>query len=329
MQTTSGFYAGASRLGTAPAPLHDSSSAGQPDQAEIPAAGRLENWWRLAVRLRGDEISVLLDSQVVHTLRRQDCPGGRIGLYVQGEQETYFDDVEVRSLTDISNDPALLATTGAALRGAWKTTGAVVTAPAGDAADNALPLYRLGFADWPAQRFAAGLSGQDRNWPTRARAGLAFAITDQDNCWQAVWKAAAPPQPSTLELGRWVQGRYQAVAALPWSIPPEHLAVDCRQDSVIEVWADHTLALRHRVPADTALGGCVGLIGTRGTAFTDITAFAELTRDWEKPVDIQRFADDPFMQGWASSRYAWCVNRVSRDAFRNAILSRRPYGALS
>ena len=307
-----------SSLGTAPAPLQLLRRQGGVSQtvAEIPAAGRLENWWRLAVRLRGDEITVLLDSQVVHTLRRQDCPGGRIGLYVQGEQETYFDDVEVRSLTDIGNDPALLATTGASLRGAWKTAGAVVTAPSGDAADNALPLYRLGFADWPAQRFAAGLSGQDRNGPTRARAGLAFAITDQDNCWQTVWKAAPPPQPSTLELGRWAKGRYQAIATLPWSIPPEHLAVDCRQDSVIEVWADHTLALRHCVPAGTALGGCVGLIGTRGTAFTDITAFAEQARDWEKPVDIQRFADDPFMQGWASSRYAWLREPgTARDAF--------------
>jgi len=80
-------------------------------------------------------------------MRRQDCPGGRVGLYVQGEQETYFDDVAVRSLTDIGNDPALLASTGAARRGAWQTAGATVTAPAGDAADDALPLYRLGFAN--------------------------------------------------------------------------------------------------------------------------------------------------------------------------------------
>jgi len=104
------------------------------------------------------------------------------------------------------------------------------------------------------------------------------------------------------------------VLALPyaWSgEAPLFLAVDSRQDGVLELWANDALMLRQRLQAAAAgtqagaLGGAVGLFGAEGAQFTQVRAFAAHGRDWEQPVDIARFADDPFMQGWASSRYSW------------------------
>ena len=53
-------------------------------------------------------------------------------------------------------------------------------------------------------------------------------------------------------------------------------------------------------PGHRAFGIEIGLKAANGFQF-----FVELHRDWEQPVHIERFANDPFMQGWASSRYVW------------------------
>ncbi|MDQ0288470.1 hypothetical protein [Oligosphaera ethanolica] len=286
-------------------------------------ASRAENWWRLGVKQQGDRVDALVDGVVVLSCRDQASVGGAVGLYKDGAQEAYFDDLEVASVSEIACR-RLLSEAGRALAGKWRLADDDPVAAAsadcdvlavldsGASTTTGLPgaLYQIGWPHWAPQRFAATVLPAAPG-PSRVAAGLVFGLRDEQNYWCAGW---SPAENGRLFLQQVRAGRADEVLALPyaWSgEAPLFLAVDSRQDGVLELWANDALMLRQRLQTAAAgtqagaLGGAVGLFGAEGAQFTQVRAFAAHGRDWEQPVDIARFADDPFMQGWASSRYSW------------------------
>jgi hypothetical protein len=284
---------------------------------------RAENWWRLGIRQHGERVDALLDGVTVLTVHDPASIGGAVGLYKEGSQEAYFDDLELSSISEISHH-RLLSESCQELAGRWflsfldegwpqhpgsavlsvkrRRGGAPITIDG-----QSLALCRLGWPHWAAQRFTATLlplTAQQSPTP----AGLLFAWQDKDNYWRGGWM---PKDGGQLFLQQLRDGQPEEALSLPYSwsgTEPLRLAVDSRQDGVMQVWAQDQLVLRQRLPAGAgaaAQGGAVGLFGGEGAQFAQICAFAEQNRDWEQPVDIARFTDDPFMQGWASSRYAW------------------------
>ncbi|MGI5923682.1 MAG: hypothetical protein ACOX9E_07035 [Lentisphaeria bacterium] len=292
--------------------------------ASVMLAGRAENWWRLGIRQQGDRVDALVDGVLVLSCRDQASVGGAVGLYKDGAQEAYFDDLELTSVSDIAHR-RLLSEAGRALVGKWRLADEGVAEQGADAGDvltviadggtaavvDGLPgaLYQVGWPHWAPQRFAATVLPAAAE-QSQVTAGLVFGLHDEQNYWRAGW---TPGKGGRLFMQQVRDGHAEEALTLPYAWSggePLRLAVDSRQEGVLELWANELLVLRKRLAMDAgaqdaAIAGAVGLFGAKGAGFAKVCAFAELPRDWEQPVDIARFADDPFMQGWASSRYSW------------------------
>ncbi|MBO7533473.1 MAG: hypothetical protein J6T46_05760, partial [Victivallales bacterium] len=272
--------------------------------------GRSETWWKLAVRLYGDEFQVLLDDAVVMSIENETSfIGGKIGLYAKGANETFFDDVEVKTITDaklgnsvseLLNKAVLAANPNAADEAKWSNGNDAVgifNAPKSATAEKRA-FTAIGCDDWPAQRVEVSLL----NSQAVGAQGIAVGNKQQ---YRAIWTAADGGQ---IQLRQADGAAEKTIVSLPcpWDGKTSlRLAADTTFANAITVWADGKLMIRHPVPAQE-LGGKIAILAESAEAkFANLVLFATLRRDWEQTVDIARFANDPFMQGWASSRYAW------------------------
>jgi hypothetical protein len=270
--------------------------------AATTVSGRAEAWYRLGVRLCGDRITVLVDDVAVLEQRDDACTGGRIGLYSSGQHETYFDDVTVRSVTALAlTDPALFASDMVRpLAGTWEVSAGVLGAEFTGQSTTELAVCALGWREWPAQ----GLESRVEAAPGSSF-GVAFALASAAECIRVLVRRDA--DGGQITVAKVSAGAVEELARVPCPLPrtgPVHLGVDARA-GVLKVRTDGVTRLRLRSSAD--LSGPVGLLaaGPGTVRFTATTLFAEPREDWEQPVIIERFADDPFMQGWASTRFVW------------------------
>ena len=259
--------------------------------------GRTDNWYRLEVRTAGSRIDVLIDNTLAMTARDPRCVGGKIGLYAQSANETYFDDVDVRSWRPVDLDRAeALADRGRALSGNWhRTDGAFVTEPAkGERA------YVMGLRDWPEMRYRATIEPA-----ADAQAfGLVFAY-DESREGRFEWSAEGGGRGALLIRSG---SKWKTVVSATLKLDrrkPHELAVDLTDGKLVKVYVDSVLELRCR--AKGKMNGKVGLFVRGGgtTKFRRVTTFAPSHRDWEQSVNVELFAEDPYMQGWASPRQAW------------------------
>ncbi len=268
----------------------------------VQVAGRALGWYRLEVANVGSRIEVLVDGVPVLTHHDDRAVGGRIGLYAKGTAETLFDDVALDSvsLLDLS-DPVESAPTRQELAGNWdivgETTGCVYTAQG----DREPAMLQFGFDDWSSGGFAATVAAGKGCVPA-----LLLGIQGRGNLLRAEWDV----RDKEVRLVQVAEGKETTLGscALAKADPSHALLVNTDETNHVQLFVDGQLAIRQPLPA--APVGPVGLaVGGKGPArFSAVRAFAVLPRDWEHEVDIKRFADDPFMQGWASPRYAWILD---------------------
>ncbi|OGV66628.1 MAG: hypothetical protein A3K19_03885 [Lentisphaerae bacterium RIFOXYB12_FULL_65_16] len=267
--------------------------------------GRVGNWYRMEVRAVGARIEVLIDGAKVLDVRDERCVGGRIGLCMRGENETLFDDVDVRSWApiELATDADSTSARGAVF-GAWGTAMgaddrlAIRVRPAASAGP---AIYGLGRPQWPVCRLRAEVAVAAPD----AAVGLVFGLADARNYSRV---SLVPGQPAQLSFVRVQDGKEttSASVAVAADLRTAHVVeVDPAGDGLLRVWLDGTLEMRESLPG--AAGGCVGLwaAGSGTVEFRDVTLFSEAVGDWERPVNVEIFAGDPYMQGWASPRWAW------------------------
>jgi hypothetical protein len=275
--------------------------------AATTVSGRAEAWYRLGVRLVGDHITVLVDEVPVLEHRDAGCTGGRIGLYSCGRNETFFDDVSVRSVSALAlDDPAELSSDAVRpLSGVWQVAagerGCTFTGHGESRRGaGALALCAVGWREWPAQCLESTVEAGPQ-----ATFGVAFGVTGDGQYVRVL--VSRDGRDGHITAAKVSGGTVTDLVRVPCPLPaagPIRLCVDAR-DGVLKVRTAGVTRLRLRPDAD--LGGALGLLvlGRVPVAFTAVTLFAEPHEDWEQPVNIERFAADPFMQGWASTRYVW------------------------
>ncbi|MBT3381933.1 MAG: hypothetical protein HN742_38975 [Lentisphaerae bacterium] len=276
--------------------------------ADAWVAGRIENWYRLEARTQGDLIEVLVDGSVVLTHRDARSTGGRIGLYA-ADGETFFDDVSCETWHELRFDQlASLEGQGQAVKGQWDVAeagGTLVLAATGEGTGPAAgeQVYMLGGADWERGCFRAQVSLEK----DQEQVGLCFGGKDTENVWRVGWRRDSE---GALFLQQIASGEVTETATFPAAKLPldgstHELLLDLRSEGDVLFFVDGVLGLRGRVEGDRV--GRVGLFAQGGgnTRFSGVQAYAEPTRDWEHPVNVDIFVDDPFMQGWASPRWAW------------------------
>ena len=292
--------------GASPAPLELVKRVEGKDtvvsKAVVPAC--TENWYRLSVSAVGSLATVRIDGTVVASARDRDLTGGCVGLMAWGDGPASFDDVDVRSASGTRFDlaePASVFDEMAA--GKWAVSGELGNrAFAGRSDPAAEPALRfLGSRRW------APTSVEARVELTKAtvEAGLVFAGTANGRRWELTWKQA---DGGRLVLSRTTNNVPLEVAAVPCpTVAPgsHHLKVDLREKGVVKGYFNGELELLATVTND--LSGRVGLLAVSpdDVRFSEVWMDRVTQRDWERPVKVGVFADDPYMQGWASPRHAW------------------------
>lgn len=268
----------------------------------VQVAGRALGWYRLEVENVGSRIEVLVDGSPVLTHHDDRAVGGRIGLYAKGTAETLFDDVALASvsLLDLS-DPVESAPTRQELVGNWEIVGEPTGCVYASEGSREPAMLQFGYDDWSAAGFAATVAAAKGSVPA-----LLLGIQDRANLLRAEWDV----REKEVRLVRVEDGKETTLGTCALAKPDTShaLLVNTDETNHLQVFVDGQLAIRQPLPAVPV--GPVGLaVGGKGEArFSAVRAFAVLPRDWEHEVDIKRFADDPFMQGWASPRYAWILD---------------------
>lgn len=268
----------------------------------VMVAGRELGWYRLEVENVGSRIDVLVDGVTVLSHHDDRAVGGRIGLYAKGTEETLFDDVALTSVATLSLDDAVeSAPARQELAEKWEIasepTGAVYAASGA----RRPAMLKFGYDDWSNGGFAATITAEKGAVPA-----LLLGLQDAENQLRVELDVRA----KEVRLVAFAKGESATLGscALDLTGKPIALFVDVDATRHVQVFVDGELAIRQEVAAVPV--GPVGLaVGGRGEArFASVRAFAGLPREWEHEVDIKRFADDPFMQGWASPRHAWTLD---------------------
>ena len=317
--------------GISPAPLELVKRVAGKDKivagATVPA--RTDNWYRLSVTTVGSVARISVDGTVVASVKDRDLTGGAIGLMAWDEGPAFFDDVDVSSVAAVRPGLAEPADTlDETVTGKWATTGdpGSRTYSGRSSAPGVAAVRLLGSRRW------APTSLEARVDTTKAttEAGLVFAETGSGSRWGLTWRQA---DGGSVVLSRSAGTATRVVARVPCPVHMpgcHHLRVDLGDAGIVKGYVNGELELRASVTND--LSGRVGLlaISPDDVRFSNVRMNAVTERDWERPIKVGLFADDPYMQGWASPRHAWIP--VENGVTNSARLYRHKgdfYGAFS
>ena len=269
--------------------------------AETHVVGRREQWYRLAVEVRGAEITARLQGAAMLRATDPTCLGGRFGPCA-ADGEVDFDDVDVRRA-----ELRLLEESWFRKRAAvvpvgdwgWSATG-VARSPAGQRGDATLLLATPGL-QW--QRLAVSIRTPAER---QATIGLRLGCQD-DGAVTFLWGSAGRGSPERrLVTGSDYHGQVLARARGGF-VPGTTLRL------LVEV-ADGELRISElgeglilRLPQAALRLEQLGLVALAAgeCRFDDLVLDGPDERDWEKPVKTAVFASDHYMVDWAAAEAQW------------------------
>lgn len=278
--------------------------------AERYVLARTEQWYSLSVEAAGHRIRAAIDRVPVFDLFDDRATGGMVGLYASADDGVFYDDVSVTSCGSLSLDRELLLRRyGRAVLGEWRIdegpqakTGhpgepAVLHAQGADPS-----IFAVG--DTGAGNFV--LEAECRAESGKATPGMVFGMAGPKDYWLV--RARRTQDRTLYELVQVAAGQPKEVASVLGPPPAEHWvnwSLDTTEASLLKLYVNDSLVLLSDVPP--GLSGQIGVFsqGAARTDFRCLKALAQRERDWEKLEDNAIFANDPYMQGWASPRWAW------------------------
>jgi len=281
---------------------------------EIPA--RAETWYKLAVKFQPKYLHVIVDGTPLLTAAHS-LAGGKVGLMAKGVSDTFFDDLDVHTIQETPLLDSILADAvqqNPQAANAWKATDSKLVA---NPQKNATATLKLGRESWKPQRIAVSIPFKK----AQGQQGIAFG---KDLAWRAIW------QDQTVKLIH-QDKTIQQIPCPGNSKKPLDLALDNTEPGIVTVWTNGSLAIRNPIEKEHQAGSLALIAQDKNVEFQNIVLFQKLNRDWELPVDISRFANDPYMQGWASTRYAWIKlgDKTNNDFPQKRLFNGDIYGAFS
>ncbi len=277
---------------------------------------RPDNWYRMRVTAIGSRITAFIDHTPVLNWRDRRCLGGLIGLYTRGPGESLFDDVDLKTVREIRFDRASLLHGEAylPLSGSWTPEGKPGRLHFQAHADSrdASAVLGLGLPSWNGGCFQAAVV-----LGSNCGAGLCAGMASNGDGWRAGW---IPEQGGQAVLEHVRNGVATPVLKAPWPRSqdphpsPMNMALDLRRPRVIKFYIGDRLALRCRIEKEISGRFGIWTRGKNNVDFREVVAFKPPARDWEHPVEKSIFANDPYMQGWASPRWAWIpLNQAAKE----------------
>lgn len=286
--------------------------------------GRCDNWYALSVTSVRGQIEASIDSTPILTASDPEAIGGRIGVYARGAKAAIFDDVGVESVKELRfPSAALLRASVQSHQGEWVAAerhGAAWVTTSLDGGekqpDRCQPSqYALGNAKWADLSVRATL----RMDKLVGSAGLMFGCQppydlSSGTHWLARVEPGVKGKAGRAAVVQVKADKERVLAYGPCNVPHDSCAlfVDARDDAVRFYVNDH---LELRAPLSEPIDGGVGFMaaGQGEASFGDLTVFGEHDTDWEAEVHEDIFVEDPYMQGWASRRWAWKSGVKSGD----------------
>jgi hypothetical protein len=250
---------------------------------------RAGNWYKLHARIIGGRIRAGIDGVNVFDIEHSDCAGGKIGLS-SSDGKCNFDDVLVRTDESIDFDTKAVLESGTqASNGDWKviesdgqshiqarTSGSLHL---GSKAWKGYLFEAEVLPDSQTRKFGIGLSG--------ARTiALVFQREDNGFTLRLEGQNSELVDPHTVSLS---SKKYE-------------LAIDLTEQGVLKAYVNNRLEYRIQSSDESALPF---LHCEEGARFANVRIFGERNRDLERSPKQDIFVDDPYMQGWASNRWAW------------------------
>lgn len=269
------------------------SGAEQKVLAEAYAVAGADQWYRVQVRTRGRRSRVLIDEAELFDLTLPTFAGGPVGLYAEGELETFFDDARLES--DQRYD---FGRSEDVRRWCVPSGGTWEFAEAGRATPKANGLTQLavGGADW------SGYLVSVRCTPSSGAQQVGLSL---GSGLRFRWGGKAGSLAGKMQLVS-LGDKEQVLVEAPGGFDPGrtyHLEADLLTDGLVKIYVDGGLELRARAkaagkPALYALNG-------RGARFENLSVAFGRDDDFEQKPQNQIFTADPFMKHWSSSEGHW------------------------
>ena len=268
--------------------------------------GRLDNWYALRVRSVRGRIEAFIDHTLVLAAADPHAAGGRIGACAGGPRAAIFDDFSAESVAGLHVRSArVLDQARIGQQGQWSVADKDGTAWA--ACSHVVPAgtarYVFGRRDWREQYMQANMDTSKLD----GSAGLVFGYQDDKHHWLGWVRPDAKVGEASVALVQVSAGQTRTVAQGKCDVRPGRceIALDTGAAGAIRLYVNDRLELRAPVPAPVT--GAVGFAaqGKGSARFGDPQLFATRDTDWESDVHQAIFVGDPYMQGWASRRWAW------------------------
>lgn len=267
--------------------------------------GRTGDWYRIQVSAVGGRIRASMDDALVFDVYDDTCSGGKIGLYSEGGYGTAFDDVAVRSDAAIHLDRKdEIEKLGKASLGQWKII---------EEKDGLTIECRRGGPSKTVGKLSSK-PGHFDLWNS-SLAGLRFeADIDVSNSRAAGLGIISQIQGKSIRNAYLVNSKgefelHKDSVPLPRECYPIrmgkklHLALDFNPGN--ESFYVNGIKVHHfqgDAPSDI---GKLFLYGEEGAVFSNISVNGKDDRNWSQNVSKDAFVEDPYMQGWASPKWAW------------------------
>ena len=262
--------------------------------AEGHADGGNEQWYRIAVRLRGRRVQIFLDESLLFDVMTPDTVRGRVGLVNSGPGEVVFDDVRVRDNTILDLDHTeAFERLSRTLSGRWQFPRSVRRDVVGSTQHCGL---------------AAG---------ARGRCAMSFGPTGRTGGVLSFEILPRRPQRLDLLVGEQKLAELSFGGEGPDSLPTGtwHLVrFNLTEPQHALVYVDDVLHWRQ--PLDQPIAGPPGIAlqgaVLRKAAIRRVRLARDAAEDFELPTRNQLFVVDPFMKHWSSPEGAWIP--VGEDA---------------
>ncbi len=264
--------------------------------------GRRNNWYYLRVKSVRGRIEAFIDGTRLFDVTDPHAAGGKIGLYARGARAAIYDDVAVEPVATIEFRTARsLAKAVREKHGAWAASerGGSAAITASGLTPKQAGLLLMGEPSWEAAQIRADVDTSRLG----GNAGLVFGYQSPRDYWVAL----VDRKTQRAQAVRFVQGKAQAFTGGPvaGATAPYTIAVDTTMENALRVYVNDVLALRVANPGPIAGRVGLGAFGTGQAAFSRLMLFEARDTDWEKETSNDIFEGDPYMQGWASRRWAW------------------------
>ena len=269
--------------------------------------GKTGQWYQLKVATVGKRIQAFVDRVPLFDLFNDQAAGGKVGLYSTGEGANYFDDVEAKSPEQLHLDrKEVLTECAGAVSGQWDLDEEETDRPGLPGKGVTLSSTRNSNSVYLLQShgYAAGALRTKARNSDKAEMGFVWGYQDEKNHY-AVRNSKGIVTAVHVE-----NGKESVLASTPLPVKNDtwnDWAFEIAENGESGLYLNDSLVLH--AASKSQLGG-IGLLAKGKASFRALSIGRVIPRNWEKLEDNAIFANDPYMQGWASPKWAWVPKTI-------------------